>query len=771
LPDTIFKNVQYQLSNLVDDIELGEIGLPDIQRRFVWEDVKVRDLFDSMYRGYPVGHLLFWASGAEPGARQIGATTKQLAPGLLIVDGQQRLTSLFAVMKSREVIGKDYAKRRIRIAFRPRDETFSVADATTARDPSFLQDVGEMWAQPAYTLIKSFLERLRAAGPLDAEDETRIPEALERLDSLKSYPFTALVLGAEVEEEKVAEVFVRINSKGKNLNQADFILTLMSVFWDEGRKDLENWSRDTRTPGNPAWNYFLSPEPDQLLRVSIALGFRRGRLEDAYTMLRGRDPKSGKVSAELRELQLNHLAEAQAHVLNATAWKEFLQSLLRAGHRSSATISSNLAIVYTYALYLIGKHDYSVPPKQLRDVIARWFFMSTLTSRYSFSPETTVAADLAALPSTKDAEAFVKHLDTVGSQRLTNDYWEITLPGDLATSAANSPTLFAYLSALDILRAPVLFSKMRCSELVDPVMVGGKAKVQRHHLWPRKYLEGLDIVDVKQANQIANLTPLEWHDNLAISADDPSEYWPAYLEAMRKPPSGGAPFSEGEIEAMLHYHALPADWPSLSYDEFLDTRRKGMAAVIREAFEVLVRGEREVDADSWPPSAAAIEHLLSEGESGSTEMKASFRADTLDRGIPPKVLEKVVARTVAAFMNSQGGLLLIGADDQGTAIGLDADIATLSRKDVDGFQQALVQVIVNYLGADVAARVRIHVGKVGHEQTEVALVDCPAYSAPVFLKDGDAKEFHVRAANTTRLMDVQEAANYIANHWKHNATA
>ena len=82
MSDTVFKKVDYALSKLVDDIEIGEIGLPDIQRPFVWDTVKVRDLFDSMYRGYPVGHLLFWESGAEPGARQIGADGKQLAPKL-----------------------------------------------------------------------------------------------------------------------------------------------------------------------------------------------------------------------------------------------------------------------------------------------------------------------------------------------------------------------------------------------------------------------------------------------------------------------------------------------------------------------------------------------------------------------------------------------------------------------------------------------------------------------------------------------------------------
>jgi hypothetical protein len=767
MSNTVFKKVDYGLSTLVDNIELGEIGLPDLQRPFVWDTVKVRDLFDSMYRGYPVGHLLFWESGAEPGAKQIGASEKQLAPRLLIVDGQQRLTSLFAVMRQKPVVTKDYAAKRIQIAFRPRDATFSVADATTAKDPSFLPDIGEIWTRPAYQVITEFLDRLREAGTLEPADETTIPEALGRLEGLKAYPFTALVLGADVQEEQVAEVFVRVNSQGKNLNQADFILTLMSVFWDEGRKELEEWSRDVRAPGDPAHNSYLSPDPDQLLRVGVALGFRRGRLEDAYALLRGRDRVTGKISPERREKQFAQLEVAQDKALSKDVWKEFLQCLLRSGHRSSATISSNLAILYSYAFYLIGKHDYGVPWKQLREVIARWFFMSSLTARYSASPETTVAADLASLPADGGAEGFASRLDEMIAQRLTNDYWEITLPGDLATSSSRSPSLFAYLAALNILDAPVLFSKMRCAELFDPALAGGRVKVQRHHLFPRKYLEGLGITDLKLVNQIANLAVLEWHDNLSISATDPSAYWPVYLDAMREPSNGMAPFSESEIQAMIRLHALPEGWPEMAFDAFLAERRRLMARVIREAYERLVHGVPDaVTTVSWPPSPAAIEHLLHTGETAGVELKSSLRADTLNRGVPPKVIEKVVARTVAAFMNAQGGVLVIGADDDGTPLGLERDVATLGRKDLDGFQQTLMTVLSTHLGTDVAASVRVHLTKVGPGSHDVAMIDCPAYANPVFLGDGKEKEFHVRAGNTTRLMDVEEASTYIRQHWK-----
>src|ERR1700748_1692796 len=119
MSNTLFTKVDYTLSSLADAIANGQIGLPDIQRPFVWRNVKVRDLFDSMFRGYPVGYLLFWETGARPGQRQIGTDQKQLAPTRVIVDGQQRLTSLYAVIKGISVVREYYANEKIEIAFHP----------------------------------------------------------------------------------------------------------------------------------------------------------------------------------------------------------------------------------------------------------------------------------------------------------------------------------------------------------------------------------------------------------------------------------------------------------------------------------------------------------------------------------------------------------------------------------------------------------------------------------------------------------------------------
>src|SRR4051812_39715187 len=142
----LFREVNYQLSKILAEIEDGEIGLPEIQRPFVWSRTKVRDLFDSMYRGFPVGYLLFWENPSMPSTRQIGTNEKQNVARRLIVDGQQRLTSLYSVIHGRPVVDDEYCETHLMIAFRPRDARFAVPDAAIERDPEFITNITDLWS-------------------------------------------------------------------------------------------------------------------------------------------------------------------------------------------------------------------------------------------------------------------------------------------------------------------------------------------------------------------------------------------------------------------------------------------------------------------------------------------------------------------------------------------------------------------------------------------------------------------------------------------------
>ncbi|MDO9230046.1 MAG: DUF262 domain-containing protein [Syntrophales bacterium] len=582
---TLFKQVGYSLSKLIEDIDIGEIGLPDIQRPFVWTTAKVRDLFDSMYKGFPVGYLLFWINTLNGNHRQIGIDTKQKAPRLLIVDGQQRLTALYAVLKGRNIIRSDYTEQSIQIAFRPCDARFDVADAAIRRDPEFIHNISELWSgeHARNRFVKDFIKKLREYRPVSEQEEDMLNESIDKLYDLQHYPFTALELSPNIDEERVAEVFVRINSKGVTLNQADFILTLMSVFWDEGRTQLEQFCRATRQPAlgeASPFNYFIQPEPDQLLRVCVGLGFRRARLNYVYSILRGKDLETEQFSEERRIQQFEVLKDSQARVLDLQNWHEFLKVLIRAGFRSASMISSQAALLYSYVMFLIGKYDFKMDLYGLRNLVARWFFMTTLTARYSASPETTMESDLARLRSITDAASFVKNFDQVISDTLTEDFWAITLPNEIATSSPRSPSLFAYYATLNLLDAKVLFSKMKVSELLDPAIKGKKSGTERHHLFPKNYLKKMNITEIRDTNQIANYALVEWSDNIEISDSSPQEYLPQYI----------ARFNPDELRDMCYWHALPDGWEHMTYEAFLKARRKAIAQIIREGYRRLSGG-------------------------------------------------------------------------------------------------------------------------------------------------------------------------------------
>jgi len=417
MSDLLFKKVDYTVGKLLEDIAIGEIGLPDIQRPFVWDTARVRDLFDSMYRGYPIGTLLFWENGYPGEHRTIGVDGKQKVPDLLIVDGQQRLTALYAVMKGIPILDKNFQQRRLRIAFKPLEERFEVSNTAIERDSTWIADISVLW-QPdfdQYAFVSAFLERGEERGTLTPEERRRIPQGIQRLVNLINYPMTALEISVHATEEQVSEIFVRINSRGRTLNQADFILTLMSVFWDEGRRQLEDFSRQAKQPpadNRPSpYNLYFQPQPDQLLRVDVALAFRRARLEHVYSILRGKDLQTGEFSSERRDAQFALLQEAQAEVLNLQHWHDFLKVIKRAGYIHPSLVTSQTALVYTYALWLIGKRDFGLDQHTLRNLMARWFFMSSLTGRYTGSPETRMDQDLALLRGRSSPEEFVQVLE------------------------------------------------------------------------------------------------------------------------------------------------------------------------------------------------------------------------------------------------------------------------------------------------------------------------------------------------------------------------
>ena len=746
----LFKEVSYSLSKLMDDVEMGEIGLPDIQRPFVWKNSKVRDLFDSMYQGYPVGYLLFWETDAEKGVKQIGTYSHQKAPHLLIVDGQQRLTSLFAVIKGISVVRENYDSEKIEIAFKPLEGKFDVADASIRRNPEWIPNISKCFEKAAsqYAIVGDYINKLKKIREEDGkvfsvDEQKKCEMAFQKLFGIGSFPFTVLQLSAGIDEEQVAEVFVRINSKGKSLNQADFILTLMSVFWEDGRKELEAFCKAARKPekGKPGpYNYFIEPDPDQLLRVSVGIGFRRARLQYAYALLRGKDLESGKLSKEQREKQFAVLQAAQKKTLDLQNWHDFLSIIQKGGFRSASMINSKGTLIYTYILYIIGKEDYKVSDKELQNAISRWFFMSIITSRYiSSSPESAMERDLADFRGFTKAEEFLNWINNTIKSELTADFWETTLPARMETSSSNSPLNNCYIAALHLLDARALFSEIRIWDALDPTTRAKKSKVERHHLFPKNYLKSFGLDGTRATNQIANFAYVEWKDNIKISDSPPSEY----LEEFKKI------IPQDKLEKMNYWHALPRDWESMTYNEFLEERRKLMAGVTKDGFKQLEKGEV---VDEKPTT---IEQMVFQGEGIYTEFKSTLRVN-LHTGQKDNAMEHSVIKTINGFLNSrEGGTLVIGVADDGSALGLGNDLF----ENEDKMDLHLGNLISAQLGTTTMLNIKpsFH----DYKGERIFLVDCKPSKVPVYLKKGNDEEFYIRAGGSSARLTPSQMTEYI----------
>jgi hypothetical protein len=750
MSDTVFKKVDYDLGSLVKYIELGEIGLPDIQRPFVWKNAKVRDLFDSMYRGYPVGYLLLWENGL-PDDRAIGTEAKQKPPRLVIVDGQQRLTSLYAVVKGVPVVRENYDSEKISIAFNPLEGRFEVADAAIKRDKAFIPDISEVWSggKSIFKVASEYLEGLRSTREVTDDETTQIEEALTKLQGLLSFPFTALELAAGISEEDVSDVFVRINSKGTPLNQADFILTLMSVFWDEGRSELERFCKKARKPTKgeaSPFNHFIDPDPDQLLRVNVGVAFKRARLKYVYSLLRGKDLETGEFSQDRRTEQFDVLKQAQAKTLNIQHWHDFLNCIRMAGFRSGRLISSNNNLLFSYMLYLIGKTEYGVDAFTLRKIIAQWFFMSAVTGRFTGSPESAMEFDLARLRGLKKPEEFVATLRRVCDVTLTNDFWGVTLPNDLATSSPRSPSLFAFNAALVLLDARVLFSTAKVAELLDPAVQANRSMIERHHLFPKGHLATLKVTGTRETNQIANYAYVEWVDNMKVSDQAPAEYVPLLKER----------FTEAEISRMYHHHALPDNWEHMEYQAFLERRRELMAQVIAEGYRTLVEGPSE-DTGEEPFDVGA---LIEAGESEAIEFKSTLRIN-LHTGEQDKRMETSALKTLAGLLNTNGGSLVIGISDDGSPVGIEAD--KFPNEDKMGLH--LVNIVKARLGPQAMTAMHLHFED--HDGTRVLVIRCPRSRAPVFVKDGEIERFYVRTGPATTELTASQTQSFIKQRFAH----
>lgn len=588
----------HPIETLLTWVKSGEIAIPEIQRPFVWDATKVRNLLDSLYRGYPVGYLITWRNPTvklKDGSLSAGKR--------ILIDGQQRITALMAALLGREVITKDYDTVRIRIAFHPVEERFEVSNPAIAKDPAWIEDISILF-NPEADLIE-LTERYVSRNP-DADRKT-VGKVLQRVGKIVNNHVGVIELAEDLDIETVTDIFIRVNSAGIELSQADFAMSKIAVNEKYGgnllRKAIDYFCHLAVAPefaskiekGDPdfaksefwpamRWlkdvnDHLYDPTYTDMLRVAFTFEFGRGRLQDLVALLSGRNFETKQYEEAIAEESFAKLKAGILAFMNKTHLDRLTMILRSAGFVTSDLITSSNVVNFAYILYLLGRRE-GVPADELEHLVRRWYVMSILTGRYTSNPETAFDFDIRQI----GAQGLVSYLETVIENELPPTFWTGMLPQLMETSSAQSPYFIAYLAAQVRLGDKGFLS--RDITVRDLLLNRG----DKHHIFPRKYLQQQGL-NRSRYNQIANFVMAQSEINIAIGDKPPEVYFKEIAEQVNGGPKRYGGITDREtLERNFEENCLPMsllDGQVPDYETFLAERRRLMSLRIKRWFEVL----------------------------------------------------------------------------------------------------------------------------------------------------------------------------------------
>lgn len=588
---------QYFVSNILNWVQEREIAIPEIQRPFVWSSVKVRDLMDSLYKGFPIGYIIAWKN---PDVRLKDGSISNGKK--VLIDGQQRITALRAAVLGQNIVNKDYKEERIVISFHPVKEEFSTLTPAITKDKSWIEDISLLMNKDGglFQDVNSYCEK----NPDTSRDI--VERNIEKLLQIKSKQVGFIELDSNLDIETVTEIFIRINSAGVVLSQSDFAMSKIASYDQEDnfgvnlRKCIDYFCHLSREPQfykhisendtefkntqylpKIAWlkdenDDLYDPDYSDVLRVAFTKEFERGKMADLVSLLSGRNFETRSFEQTIMDESFQKLSSAVLDFVNETHFKDFLMTIKSSGFISKDLINSQNTLNFAYILYL-KLREKNINRDEIKRIVSRWFVMSLLTGRYSGSPESKFDFDIKQV-SKMGAEDF---LQSIEDAELSDAYWNVGLVQALDKSTINSPFLNLFFAA----QVKANDQGFLSTDITVGNMIMHRGDI--HHLFPREYLKakGLERGDY---NQIANFVYAQQEINIKIGKKAPKEY----MSEVYKQTEGGKVKYGGIVDKQildknLKQNCIPEMFNDLEvgdYESFLKERRKLMALKIKEFY-------------------------------------------------------------------------------------------------------------------------------------------------------------------------------------------
>lgn len=455
---------KHSVETVLSWIKTKEVVIPEIQRPFVWKATQVRDLIDSLYNGYPVGYLI--VSRSHEMRLKDGTMSKGQR---ILIDGQQRVTALMASILGMSVLNNQYKKRTIRIAYNPfakdDENLFEVQDQSHLKSKKWIEDISIFFNDEFddYTFIEDFC----SVNP--EMDRRELNRKIKKIIDIKTKDLGIIELSSSLDIDIVTDVFIRINSKGAVLSQADFAMSKIAADEKYGgnmlRKAIDYFCHVAIEPSfydtilkndtsfiesefgkEMAWlrndnESIFDPSYEDMLRVSFVHMFSRGKLKDLVSLLSGRDFETRDYKEEIAEESFSKLTEGIKHFMHQYYFEQFILAIKSAGFINSKLINSQNALDFSYVVYLKLALSGEVDKTKIKRCVAKWFTMSILTGRYSSSPETRMDQDIRNI----NDKGVINYLNEIENAELSDAFWDFGLPQKLDTPNSTAPALSTFL--------------------------------------------------------------------------------------------------------------------------------------------------------------------------------------------------------------------------------------------------------------------------------------------------------------------------------------
>lgn len=591
---------QQSISTILGWVQGGDVAIPEIQRPFVWNAIKVRDLIDSLYKGYPAGYVIIWKNPDMKIKEGVNSEGKKI-----IIDGQQRIIALQASLLGKAVVNKDYQKIYIKIAFQPTEERFEVSNPAIVKDPSWIPDISKIFNKEIQRL--KLVEEYCQNNP--EIDRYTVDERITKLESLGNAQIGVIDLNSDLTIDEVTEIFIRINSKGVVLSQADFAMSKIASFDTEGlrgtnlRKFIDyfchlavspefydkilvndedfnslpymatiSWLKDNRED-------LYDPSYSDMIRVAFTTEFNRGKIQDLVSLLSGRNFETRDYEQKIAEETFNRLEKSIYRFANQTNFERFLMIIKSAGFITSDFITSQNALNSAYIVYLKLKEQ-GYPDPIIGGYVRKWFVLSYLTSRYSGSPESQFDEDIRNISKTD----FGEFLKANEESFLSESFWDSLLIQELNKSTMNNPFINTFFAS-QVKEKDLGFLS---SDITVEALLTHRGDV--HHIFPKNYLKKKQNAK-GYYNQIANYAFMQSEINIRIGDDSPKVYFEKVIKDIESGTNKITYLKSVEaLKKNLQMHCIPLDvinWDINSYEEFLKQRKVLMSRKIRNYYNSL----------------------------------------------------------------------------------------------------------------------------------------------------------------------------------------